>query len=143
MSALLFGVLLGAIVALVLSAPLLASWPTRLRCVLVAQTMDPFGGMPGWSTLVMCEVAIVAVSMHGDTVEVTVAEVCGASTRLRRLVVRSTAPGLVAQLEGWSAVRLPLILASGESGDMQLVGPGTTLVGFQEASRQEHRHDNG
>ena len=108
MSALLFAVLLGAIVALVVSAPLLASWPTRLRCVLVAQTMDPFGGMPAWSGVVMCEVAIVEVGVHEDGVEVTVAEGRGGSwMRQRRLVVHSTAPGLVAQLEGWCAVRLP------------------------------------
>ena len=56
--------LVGAIVALAVSAPLIASWPTRLRCLLVAQTMDPFGGLPMWSGAVMCEVAVVEVRVH-------------------------------------------------------------------------------
>ena len=50
--ALLFGVLVGVVTALVATAlvataPLYSSWPTRLRCLLVAQTMDPFGGHAG------------------------------------------------------------------------------------------------
>ena len=140
MSAILFGLLVAAIVALAVGGPLLASWPTRLRYLLVAQTMDPFGGMPVWSGVVMCEVAIVEVSVRGDTVGVTVTEGrSGSSTRQRDLVVRSTAPGLVAQLEGWRTVRMPLILASSDSGDLQLLGPGKTLVGFQEASFPDHR----
>jgi hypothetical protein len=140
-SPLLLGVMVGVIGALTFSAPLLASWPTRLRWVLVAQTMDPFGGMPAWSGVVMCEVAIVEVSVQADRVEVTVAEGRGGSSmRQRRLVVHSTAPGLVAQLEGWWTVRLPLLLTSGGSGEAHLAGPGATLTGFREASHREHRH---
>ena len=140
MSAVLFGVLVAAIVALAVAAPLLASWPTRLRYLLVAQTMDPYGGMQLWSGVVMCEVAIVEVSVRGDTVGVTVTEGRGgSSTRQRRLAVYSTAPGLVAQLEGWCTVHVPLILASSDSGHLQLLGPGKTLVGLQEASFPDHR----
>ena len=140
MGALAFGVLVGAIVALAVCAPLFASWPTRLRCLLVAQTMDPFGGLPlGWGT-VMCEVTVVEVNLKRDWVEVTLAEGWGGSqTRQRRLIVHSTAPGLVANLEGWCAVRLPLLLTCDERGEAQLAGPGATLTGFREPMQQEHR----
>ena len=140
MGALAFGVLVGAIVALAVSAPLFASWPTRLRYLLVAQTMDPFGGLPLWRGAVMCEVAVVEVSLHRDWVEVTLAEGRGGSqTRQRRLIVHSTAPGLVAHLEGWCAIRLPLLLTCDECGEAQLAGPGATLTGFREPIQQEHR----
>ena len=84
----------------------------------------------------MCEVAVVAVTVLEDTIEVSLAEGHGGSPiRLRPLVVHSTAPGLVAQLEGWCAIRLPLLLSCDQSGHAQLAGPGTTLTGFQEASQ--------
>jgi hypothetical protein len=139
-SALLLGVMVGTIIALAICAPLFASWPTRLRWVVVAQAMDPFGGLPASFGIVLGEAVIVEVSVHDDRVEVTVAEGrAGSPVRQRHLDVHSTAPGLVAQLEGWCTVRLPLLLTFGESGEAQLAGPGATLAGFREASDHQHR----
>ena len=43
----------------------------------------------------------------------------------------------MARLEGWCAIRLPLLLICDEWGEAQLAGPGVTLTGFRDASQQE------
>jgi hypothetical protein len=133
----LLGVVAGAILALAVGAPLLASWPTRLRWLLAAPAMDPLLGLTSWSGLLMREVTVVEVGTHGDAVEVTLAEGCGRSpARLRSLVADSITPGVVAQLDGWSAIHLPLLLIIDAAGEAQLCGPEATTTGFRDVGER-------
>jgi hypothetical protein len=47
------------------------------------------------------------------------------------LVTNACSPGLVARLEGWCAIREPLLLYIDEHGDAQLGGSDTTVPGFR------------
>jgi hypothetical protein len=133
----LLGAVAGAILALAVGAPLLASWPTRLRWLLAAPAMDPFLGLTSWSGLLMREVTVVQVSAHDDRVDVTLAEGAGRPpARLRSLVAGSPEPGLVAQLEGWCTIHLPLLLIVDEAGEAQLCGPEATTMGFRDVGER-------
>ena len=104
-----------------------------LHYLLAAQTPDPFFGLAAWSRIEMCEVTVAEVRSDDDTVEVTLTEyAAGSRLRRRSFVTDSARPGLVAQLEGWHAIRLPLLLTVDDSGDAQLSGPDTALAGFRE-----------
>ncbi len=130
------GFLLGAAVALAVSAPWVAPWPIRLRLLLAGQTPDPFLGLSPLTSLDMSEVEIVDVLVRGDSLEVAVAAPFRGSgpVRTRLLVTALRAPGRIAQLEGWCAVRIPLLLIIEEGGGAQLCGPDATLTGFRNAS---------
>ena len=128
------GLLVGAIVAFALCAPWLAPWPIRLRLLLAGQAPDPFLGLSPLLPLDLSEVQVVDVAVHGDCIAATVATRVRGSARLRALVVASQAPGLIAQLEGWSAVRVPLLLIIEEDGRAELCGPEATLTGFRAVS---------
>ncbi len=60
----------------------------------------------------------------------------GRWVRHRWLVADSTAPGLVAQLEGWCAIRIPLLLIIEEMGEAQLSGPEATVTGLHAVSER-------
>ena len=52
------GVILGSVAVFTFGAPLIASWPTRLRYLLASQTPDPFPGLLPSPRLEMSEVTI-------------------------------------------------------------------------------------
>ena len=131
------GLIVGSAVVFAFGAPLLASWPTRLRYLLASQTPDPVLGLMPWPRLEMSEVTVVHVTAGRDAVEVTLAEAMSRSrTRHRSLVTTSSTPGTVAQLEGWCAARVPLLLIVDENGAAQLCGPHASVAGFRALSER-------
>ena len=140
MESFLLGVIVGAVGFVAVGAPLVAPWPTRLRCLLAAQTPDPFLGLAPWSRTVMREVTVARVSVEGDTVEVVLADPatgsCSSSPSSSRTTSsRDSSPSLKA----WCASGLPLLLIIDETGAAQLAGPERSATGFVEVSERVER----
>jgi hypothetical protein len=134
----LLGVIVGAVGFVVVAAPFVAPWPTRLRCLLAAQAPDPFLGLAPWSRIAMREVTVSRVSVEADAVEVVLADAATGSCG-RRLVTRTHAPGLAALLKAWCASGLPLLLIIDETGAAQLAGPERSATGFVEVNAPVER----
>ena len=130
----LLGCVVGAVVAGAVLAPWFAPWPIRLRLLLAGQAPDPFLGLSPLLPLDLSEVEVVDVAAPCGSAVVTVATRVQGSGRRRSLVVASDAPGLIAQLEGWCAVRVPLLLIIDADGGAQLCGPKSRLNGFRDVS---------
>jgi hypothetical protein len=126
---LLLGVLCGAVVTLVLAGPLFASWPTRVRWLVHAQVPDPMLGLPAPAHTLLSEARVVDLETRDHSVEVSVVEL--PAGRPRVLVAEGAAPGLVARLEGWLAVREPLLLIIDGTDRADLAGPDTTFTGLR------------
>ena len=125
-------VALGALVGFVgfvLAVPFVGPWRLRRNLLLAAQTPDPTLGMGGcWRGLRMCEVVITSLTVHGDTVDVFLAE----GPRAHMLRTHSAPAGFVHQLKCWYATQVALVLIVDDNAHVHLSGPEQTLSGFQE-----------
>jgi hypothetical protein len=133
MGAFAFGVCVGFGIVAIVVAPLCAPWRMRVRW-LVASQADPMSGLGPWSHLSMQEVTVTDVVHAGDVTEITVVE--SDARRRRFLVTASAHAGSAARLEGWCAVREPLLLLLETTGEAQLSGPDATLVGLRDVSER-------
>jgi hypothetical protein len=124
-----FGVLIGAATAALVVLPLVASWPMRLRWLIASQAAHPLFSLPMSTGYVLSEVRLVDVRPRLDAVDVTVAE--PPEPRRSRRLRTVTHPGTIAKLEGWHAIRTPLLLLVDDTGTAQLCGPDASVPGFR------------
>ncbi len=120
----LIGCALGGAVAACIGAPLIAPWPVRVRYLAVAQTLDPWLGLDLGMTprLDMRAVELVSVEADLGRVELVVQDLDGDRGYRRTLAGTACAPATVAELDGWMALRTPLLMIV-DQGLAHVYGP--------------------
>jgi hypothetical protein len=117
------GLLAGALLAAVVSAPIWLPWPASLRWLIAARMPDALDIAAAVSCVpsVLTEVVIVDVTQEAEHTELAVREGVGDSrTALTGAVLT---PGLLAALEGWCAAETPLLMWTESANRVHLYGP--------------------
>jgi hypothetical protein len=112
MSHFLIGFAIGGAIAACIAVPLVAPWSFRVRYLATAQAFDPWHGLDLGLTprLDMRAVKLVSVEAKHGGVELAVEDLDGDRASRRTLARTSCPPHAVAELDGWMALRTPLLL---------------------------------
>ncbi len=128
------GCAIGATAVACIGLPFVAPWPMRMRFLVAAQAADPVLGLAAPPGFAMREVSLVAVESRAGHVDVVVDESRvgrGGGSALRTLRRDACPPAVVAMLDGWSALRTPLLLIVDEDGAAHLHGPGGSVTNLE------------
>jgi hypothetical protein len=109
------------------SAPFLAPWPVRVRFLAATPMVDPWTGIAPAERLHMRAVTLESVEAERGQVDLVV-DGLGAHCRLRSR--ESCAPFVVAELDGWSASHMPLLMVIEEDRGVDLYGPHSSVTDF-------------
>ena len=130
-----FGCAIGAAAAACIVAPFFLPWHLRVRYLATSPAIDPRLGF-GPPAPALQEVRIAAVAADHGHLEVAVDEV--GATRRSLLASEASQPAVIAQLEGWSVLRTPLLMVIDEEHRAHVYGPDgavTNLALVANASR--------
>jgi hypothetical protein len=116
------GCALGALLAVTIAAPLLAPWRIRVRYLATAPMTDPWTGLGLAPRLDMRVVRLSALECREGDVEITVEELDTDRTSHFTLARAGCAPAAVAKLDGWMALRTPLLMIT-DHGHVCVSGP--------------------
>jgi hypothetical protein len=133
----LLGCGLGALLVACISVPFLAPWPIRVRYLAATPLVDPWIGLTPEPRFQMRAVTLASVEADQGQVELTVDEL-GARHHARSIVLtrEACAPGVVAELDGWSASNTPLLMVIEEDGSVHLFGPRTAVTNLALAGEK-------
>ena len=122
----LLGCLIGAALCAAVAVPLLLPWPARVRYLVNANTIDPLLGFGPAPRVSMRVVVVDAVDACGGRLELVLGD--GMTERRSHFEVPGCVPARVAILDGWSALRTPLLLMADEEGRQHLYGPSGAVT---------------
>jgi hypothetical protein len=112
MSHFLIGCAIGGAIVACIGGPLIAPWSVRVRYLAAAPAFDPWLGADLGLTprLDMRAVKLVNVEADHGGVELAVEDIDGDHGSRRTLARTSCPPHAVAELDGWMALRTPLLM---------------------------------
>jgi len=110
------------LVAASISAPFLLPWSLRVRYLVNAPWTDPFLGLGPAPRLEMRAVTLSALEIHHGDIEVAFDEIGGRRMSVIRFDRSGCAPWVVATLDGWMALRTPLLMMT-DRGQVHIYGP--------------------
>jgi hypothetical protein len=116
------GCAIGGLIAAAILAPLLAPWPIRLRYLVNAPMTDPWTGLGLAPRLDMHAVVLSAIECHEGDVEISIDETGTRRTSRITLTRAGCPPVALAKLDGWLAMRTPLLMVK-EHGHIYVQGP--------------------
>ena len=122
----LLGCVIGAALCAAVAVPLLLPWPARVRYLANASTIDPLLGFGPAPRLSMRVVVVEAVDVCESRLELVLAD--GMTERRSSFEVPRCVPARLAMLDGWSALRTPLLLMADEEGRQHLYGPNGAVT---------------
>ena len=137
MGALLAGVAVGFAVSAIAMSPLVMPWRSRVRWLVALQVPDPmlgFAAPPPWNVQAMQLVDVCGDDAH--TLLIADETACDRVAGRYLLVAGACPPGLRAKLEGWVAVRTPVLLLRDNAG-LHLVGPDGGLPVLERRAASE------
>jgi hypothetical protein len=117
-----FGLIVGALAAAAIAAPLFGPWRFRVRLLATAPMTDPFTGLGLTPRPDMRVVRLLALESRDGDVEITVEETDTHRSSHISLVRAGCAPGAVAKLDAWLALGTPLLLMT-DLGHIHVFGP--------------------
>ena len=127
MSNFLIGSALGGLVVVCVALPFVGPWSIRVRYLATAPLVDPWLGL-GAPRFQMLMVTLVGVEAHDGRVALTVDEPARGRDAPPAMFTRAAcSPRVVAELDGWSALRTPLLMVIDEEGRTHLHGPRTSV----------------
>ena len=112
MSHFLIGFAIGGAIVACIGVPLIAPWSIRVRYLAAAPAFDPWFGLDLGMTprLDIRPVKLVSVESNHGGVDLAVEDLDG-DPRSRRTLARTSCPThAVAELDGWMALRTPLLM---------------------------------
>ena len=118
----LWGCALGGFVVVAIAVPLVAPWRIRVRYLATAPTMDPWTGLGLTPRPDMRVVRLAALESRDGTVEISIEEVDTHRAVRVTLVRTACAPAVLAKLDGWMALRTPLLMMA-DDGHFHMYGP--------------------
>jgi len=121
-AAFLVGCAIGVVAVLCVAGPVLAPWSLRVR-YLATQVPDPVLGMGLIPRLHMRVVTLADVFAADGVVELLVVDDGGAGAGGCKLSGAACSPGVLARLDGWATLSIPLLMLVDDDGDWQLFGP--------------------
>lgn len=131
----LLGCALGALIIFAIAVPLLAPWTIRVRFLATASMTDPWTGLGLTPRPDMRVVRLSTVASHDGAVEISIEDTDTQRATRATLVRAACAPGAVAKLDGWMALRTPLLMMV-DQGHVHLYGPDGVVTNLSLPERR-------
>ena len=137
----LIGCLIGAAAAACIAMPCLLPWHLRVRYLVSVPAVDPRLGVGPLPQHEMREVRVATIGISAGRLELEVEE-AGPGEHGRRMLLRrdECAPAVVAQLDGWSTLRMPLLLIVDDLRRAHVYGPDGAVTGLTPARLTSREH---